>query len=259
MGPSCPPTEPSTRRATAKKPYESFPRCGNDDRLQGETPRRRHSNERPPTLRAIPRPLQGLRDRRRGPRDFRTEDEVSPPRAQGRVLLFEMGVHGRQRRGRAPRGLDALPADGKAAGHLSRRRARAPPRPPVPGREGALPGRLQLPRCAHRDRGVQGLHRGRAAARDDGPGAVQVPESRVDGPGRVAPARAECWSESPDEASWPPKTVGLPPDPRILGDGWKFLWPGGSDPGSYSYLTITRGTTRRRSAGAAASSAAAAS
>src|SRR3989442_11026095 len=96
MGPSCPPTEPSTRRATAKKPYESFPRCGNDDRFQGETPERRHSKEHPPTLRAIPRPLQGLRDRRRGPRDFRTEDEVRPPRAQRRVLLFEMWPHGRQ-------------------------------------------------------------------------------------------------------------------------------------------------------------------
>src|SRR5206468_6926219 len=94
---------------------------------------------------------------------------------------------------------------------------------------------------------------------DGGPRAVQVPESRVDGPRRVAPARAERWSEGAAEVGWSPKAVGLPPDPRILGDGLELLRPGGSDPRSYSYLTITRATTRRRSAGAAASSVAPAS
>src|SRR2546426_5199300 len=94
MGPSCPPTEPSTRRATAKKPYESFPRCGNDDRFQGETPERRHSKEHPPTLRAIPRSLQGLRDRRRGPRDFGPRTKSGPPAVQVEVFSLELGYMG---------------------------------------------------------------------------------------------------------------------------------------------------------------------
>src|SRR5881396_3343194 len=58
-------------------------------------------------------------------------------------------------------GLDALPADGQPAGYLSRRRARTRPCPAVQRREAAVPGGLQLPGCAHGDRGVQGVHRGR--------------------------------------------------------------------------------------------------
>src|SRR5438034_7262783 len=50
---------------------------------------------------------------------------------RSRVLLFQVGLYGSERRGRPPRGLDALPADGQPAGYLSRRRARARPCPPV--------------------------------------------------------------------------------------------------------------------------------
>src|SRR5438034_3536116 len=129
-------------------------------------------------------------------------------RTQGRVLLFQVGLYGSERRGRPPRGLDALPADGQPAGYLSRRRARTRPCPAVQRREAAVPGGLQLPGCAHGDRGVQGVHRGRAAARDDGPGTVQVPEGRVDGCGRAAPARPERGSEGPAETTCPTETVG---------------------------------------------------
>src|SRR5439155_22794043 len=149
--------------------------------------------------------------------DFRTEDKERPQRTQARVLLFQVGLYGSERRGRPPRGLDALPADGQPAGYLSRRRARARPCPAVQRREAAVPGGLQLPGCAHGDRGVQGVHRGRAAARDDGPGTVQLPEGRVEGCGRAAPARPERGSKGPVEAPWPTETVGTAPNMATRG------------------------------------------
>src|SRR5207302_7699135 len=75
-----------------------------------------------------------------------------------------------------------------------------------------FPEGFNYPGCAHGDRGVQGVHRGRAAARDDGPRTVQVPEGRVDGCGRVAPARPERGSKGPVEAPWPTETVGAAPN-----------------------------------------------
>src|SRR5256885_15619836 len=174
------PTGGWTQSPTAKKPSECYRGCGNDDSHLRETSRRQEPEERAPSVRALPRSLQGLRERGRGPWDLRTEDKVRSRRAQGRVLLFQVGVYGRKRRGRPPHGLDALPEDGKQAGYLSRRRPRARPCPPVRRGEAAVPGRISIPRCAHGNRGVHSLHRCMAAALDEGRGGGRITGGRVD-------------------------------------------------------------------------------
>src|SRR5205823_3777062 len=163
--------------------------------------------DHPPPVRTVPGPLQGLRGRGRGPRDLRVEDEGGPAVPQGRVLLLEVGIHGSERRGRPPRRVDALPADGESTGHLSRCRARARPRAAIPRREGAVPGRLQLPRGADGNRGVPRVHRRGPSAWHDGPGAVPVPEGRVDGRGGPEEDGPERWSEGAAEAPWPTETL----------------------------------------------------
>src|SRR2546426_7871446 len=193
------PTGGWTRSPTAKKPSECYRGCGNDDSHLRETSRRQDPEEHPSSISAFPQSLQGLRERGCGPWDLRTEDKVRSRRAQGRVLLLQVGVYGRKRRGRPPHGLDALPEDGKQAGYLSRRRPRARPCPPVRRGEAAVPGRISIPRCAHGNRGVQSLHRGRTAARDDGSGVVQIPEGRVDGRRRREEARPKRRGEGSGE------------------------------------------------------------
>src|SRR5438309_3885715 len=193
------PTGGWTQSPTAKKPSECYRGCGNDDSHLRETSRRQDPEEHPSSISAFPQSLQGLRERGCGPWDLRTEDKVRSRRAQGRVLLLQVGVYGRKRRGRPPHGLDALPEDGKQAGYLSRRRPRARPCPPVRRGEAAVPGRISIPRCAHGNRGVQSLHRGRTAARNDGSGVVQIPEGRVDGRRRREEARPKRRGEGSGE------------------------------------------------------------
>src|SRR5438309_5188686 len=222
------PTGGWTQSPTAKKPSECYRGCGNDDSHLRETSRRQDPEEHPPSVPALPRSLQGLRERGRGPWDLRTEDKVRSRRAQGRVLLLQVGVYGGKRRGRPPHGLDALPEDGKQAGYLSRRRARARPWPLVRREEAAVHGRISIPRCAHGNRGVQSLHRGRTAARDDGSGVVQIPEGRVDGRRRREEARpkrrGEGSGETHPQETQEPLGVGeirspvTAPTPPPLGD-----------------------------------------
>src|SRR6267143_775387 len=97
MGGSSPPTGGWTRSPIAKKPSECYQGCGRNDPALCETSPRQDPEEHPPSIPAFPRSLQGIRERGCGPWDLWTEDEVGPQRPQGRVLLFQVGVYGRQR------------------------------------------------------------------------------------------------------------------------------------------------------------------
>src|SRR6266487_335925 len=192
---------------TAGKPSESCPRRWGNDGGEGATPRGPNSERHSPAVRSIPRSLQRLRGRTGRPSDLRLEDEDGAPEPAGRVLLLQVGVHGRERRGRPSGRLDALPPDGQTAGHLPRRDPRARPRPTVPGGQGAVPGGLRVPQCAHRDRSLPYVRGRRPTARHGRCRAVRVPEGRMDGREGRTKARTQRWRPAAStQAQRDPKT-----------------------------------------------------
>src|SRR5713226_7481243 len=118
-GPSCRPTEPSTRRATVKKPCESLPRPEeNHEPETRQTSGRKDSSNHPPQVRTVRGPLQRVREGRGGPRHLRIANERGPAEVESRVLFLPLGFHGGQRRGWPSARLHPLPPHRESARHL---------------------------------------------------------------------------------------------------------------------------------------------